>query len=115
MKKILTIIAILFAVSLTLQANALRHFDSAQCPQGSVAEVTEALEVLEATDEFVEIKIEDLPENVQKAIRRTLYEEGFMLRQIFQHKENKDIKVIGVSNEASVVTFLFDKNGKEKE
>jgi uncharacterized pyridoxamine 5'-phosphate oxidase family protein len=66
-------------------------------------------------EEFVAIKIEDLPEDVQKNIKALLYEEGFMLKEIYQHKENGDIKVLGVSNEASVVTFWFDKTGKEKE
>jgi len=104
MKKIVIIIIALFAIALTASARAYPEQS-----EGSVRATTET------KTEFLPIKIEDLPEQVQKNIRKLLYDEGFMLREIFQNKENGDIKVIGVSNEASVVTFMFDKEGKEKE
>jgi len=99
MKKILILTIAFFAITI------------AQANTPTVAETTPPTE---NNSEFVAIKIEDLDEEVQKNIRKLLYDEGFMLRRIYQHPESKDIKVIAVSNEASVVTFMFDKEGKEK-
>jgi len=103
MKKIFIITLAFFAISIT-QANATANV---------VASTSSA--TTETKTEFLPIKIEDLPEQVQKNIKKLLYDEGFMLREIFQNKENGDIKVIGVSNEAAVSTFIFDKEGNEKE
>jgi len=99
MKKILITIIAFFAIAIA---------------QANTPAVVEVISTTENDSEFVAIKIEDLAEEVQKNIRKLLYDEGFMLRRIYQHPESKDIKVIAVSNEASVVTFMFDKEGKEK-
>jgi len=99
MNKALTTIITFCAILLVAQnANASTAFQTAPAPTENV-------------DPFVAITFADLPEEVQRRIRRTLYLEGYRAHAIYQHRETKDIRVRAISNEASMVTFMFDQYG----
>ena len=65
---------------------------------------------------FVAMTFADLPDEVQRKIRRTLYLQGYrsQTQTIYQHRETREIKVEAISNEASMVTFFFDQYGNYK-
>ena len=67
----------------------------------------------ENVNPFVAMTFADLPDEVQRRIRRTLYLQGYrsQTQTIYQHRETREIKVEAISNEASMVTFFFDQYG----
>jgi hypothetical protein len=101
MKKIIAILAVAFALTLTTQANTSVIID-------------EETTVVAQNDEFVVVKLEDLAENVQVAIKGEIEKAECTIKEVLQNKENKDIKVVGVNAEEAEVTFLFDESGKLK-
>jgi FtsH-binding integral membrane protein len=103
MKKILAIAAILFAGALVAQANTTVNHN--EIPIGVLCE----------NSEFVVVEFASLSEEVQTAIKSEVEKEGFKIKEVAQHKENKDLKVVIISDENAEQTFFFCEKGKLKE
>jgi hypothetical protein len=100
-KKAIAVVAFLFAVSLVAQANATI--------------ITTDDEIAVVADEFVVVEFEKLCETVQTAIKGECEKNGVTIKEISQHKENKDLKVVAVDAENAEVVYLFCEKGKRKE
>jgi len=103
MKKVVILFAFLFAVSMNVQANT------------SVIVNSDDPTVVAQNEDFEAVKLEDLSEDVQTAIKTEVEKNELKIKEVLQHKETKDLKVVAVKNETEEVVFLFDKDGKLKE
>jgi hypothetical protein len=99
-KKAIAIVAVLFAVSLTVQANAAVITDD---------------EIAVVAEEFVVVEFDKLCENVQAAIKGECEKKGVTIKEVSQHKESKDLKVVAIDAENVEVVYLFCEKGKLKE
>lgn len=97
MKKIIAILAVAFAISVNSQANTT----TVENDQTTVA-----------TPEFVVIKLADLTEPVQVAIKTEVEKDGQTIKEVSQHKETKKIKVVVVKGDKTEVVYNFDEAGK---
>ncbi len=100
MKKIIAIIAVAFAVSMSAQAN------------NSVV-VDETIATVQ-NEEFVDVKFEELSAEVQAAIKAEVEKAGCTVKTVAQEKTSKDLKVVAVNAENAEVVLVFDQTGKLK-
>jgi hypothetical protein len=101
MKKIIAIIAVLFAVSLTVNANTSIIIEAQQ------TECNKA--------DFVDIEFTDLDEAVQVAITDECEKNGHKVDRAARHKETGCLAVIAVCEEGNENVYFFDADGKRKE
>ncbi|MCL2681893.1 MAG: hypothetical protein FWE63_00230 [Bacteroidales bacterium] len=99
MKKILTIIAVLFTISLTIHAACPGAAKEHQCSKS----------------EFVVIEFADLDEVVQVAITDECEKNGHKVDRVARHKEKGCLTVVAVCEEGNEIVYLFDADGKRKE
>jgi hypothetical protein len=100
MKKIIAILAVAFAVSVSAQVN-----NSA---------IDENVAVATQAEEFEEVKLETLATEVQTAIKAEVEKAGCTIKTISQEKTSKDLKVVAVNAQNVENVFMFDQAGKLK-